>query len=77
MTDYGKFTVQLDGELLIPCPCTIADDPCMPDCTCLDSLSPRGCLCCARYGSEEQRRVSANKIVRLCRNYREQNREPE
>lgn len=48
------------------CPCTIADEPCHPDCTCVKPHMSRGCLCCATYGSEEQRQAKANYLVKLC-----------
>lgn len=45
------------------CPCQIADAPCHPRCTCVMPVSSSGCLCCARYGSEEQRKAMANMLV--------------
>lgn len=35
------------------CPCETAS-PCDPMCSCVDSVSSRGCERCARYGSPEQ-----------------------
>lgn len=52
------------------CPCQIAEIPCKPNCTCVVKHSSAGCLCCARYGSDEQRRAAANSIVEACQNYR-------
>jgi hypothetical protein len=46
------------------CPCIYADKPCDPRCTCFNSFSSRGCACCATYGSEEQRKENANRLVR-------------
>lgn len=46
------------------CPCLIADEPCSPSCTCRNPYSSLGCRCCARYGSEEQRKAVANRLVR-------------
>ena len=45
------------------CPCVIADEPCHEFCTCVNPHSYRGCMCCARYGSDDQRRESANRIT--------------
>jgi hypothetical protein len=45
------------------CPCLLADQPCGPGCTCRDPLSSRGCSCCCTYGSHDQRRAAANRIV--------------
>lgn len=47
------------------CPCTLADEPCHPRCTCIMPVSSSGCLCCASYGSEWQRQSAANKIVNV------------
>jgi hypothetical protein len=44
------------------CPCLYAT-PCHPDCTCVKGHSSRGCQRCARYGSIEQRRARAARIV--------------
>ena len=49
------------------CPCTIADEPCQPHCTCIHGSSSYGCLCCATYGGEEQRKAAANRLVQLSR----------
>lgn len=45
------------------CPCKLADKPCQPDCTCVNEASSKGCMCCARYGNDEQRKRAANWIV--------------
>jgi hypothetical protein len=45
------------------CPCLIADKPCMDRCSCVNRVSSRGCLCCCKYGSEEQRKAAANRLV--------------
>lgn len=48
------------------CPCLLADEPCIDGCTCVTPHSSRGCLCCAQYGSESQRKKAANRIVARC-----------
>jgi len=48
------------------CPCLIADKPCHPRCTCKYPMSSVGCACCATYGSKEQRKNAANRIVEIC-----------
>lgn len=45
------------------CPCTLADEPCHPHCSCVKPHMSRGCVCCARYGSPEQRQARAQWIV--------------
>ncbi len=45
------------------CPCLLVEEPCHPDCTCVKQITSRGCLCCAQYGSEEQRKAAAKRIV--------------
>jgi len=50
------------------CPCMIATSPCHPDCTCVNPFSSSGCYCCARYGSEKQRKKAADKIVKAMNN---------
>ena len=49
------------------CPCVILGDPCSQACTCVDGFMSGGCLCCAKYGSEEQRREHAKWILRTLR----------
>ena len=49
------------------CPFEIADESCHPDCTCVKPFMSHGCLCCARYGSDEQRKKAANQIVSMFR----------
>lgn len=51
----------------VRCPCTIAPEPCMPRCTCVMPGSSSGCLCCARYGSEEQVLRKAEALVATAR----------
>jgi len=46
------------------CPCKIADTPCQSNCTCVQGCSSAGCMCCATYGSEEQRKHAANRLVK-------------
>lgn len=45
------------------CPCTIADKPCIPNCTCVRPHMSHGCRCCCSYGSEKQRKAMANYLV--------------
>lgn len=49
------------------CPCKLADEPCSKHCTCINPFSSHGCCCCATYGDEEQRKATANFIVKLLR----------
>ena len=44
------------------CVCTMAE-PCQPNCTCAKPYMSHGCLRCCRYGSEEQRKAMAAKLV--------------
>ena len=44
------------------CPCTIIK-PCKHTCTCANSHMSGGCMRCATYGSEEQRRAAAEGIA--------------
>ena len=46
------------------CPCVITTNPCHPNCTCVNLVSSSGCHCCARYGSEAQRKDAADAIVK-------------
>ena len=50
------------------CPCVIASKPCQPNCTCVNPVSSSGCYCCARYGSEAQRKDAADAIVKAMTN---------
>lgn len=45
------------------CPCYVLNEPCVPQCTCVNSLMSGGCRRCAKYGSLEQRQVKAKKLV--------------
>ena len=45
------------------CPCLLADEPCRPDCSCVNPLMSCGCLCCCTYGSPKQQKHQANMIV--------------
>jgi hypothetical protein len=45
------------------CPCCIADEPCHPNCTCVQPYSSSGCWCCATYGGK----VAANFLVEQAR----------
>ena len=47
----------------MPCPCLLADEPCRPDCSCVNPLMSCGCLCCCTYGSPEQQKRQANRLV--------------
>lgn len=46
------------------CPCRIVE-PCMKRCTCANSNMGGGCIRCARYGSEKQRRDTAEWIAKV------------
>ena len=50
------------------CPCVIASKPCQPNCTCVNPVMSNGCYCCARYGSEAQRKAAADVIVKAMTN---------
>ena len=65
--DARHAAAELAAEADVPCPCTIADEPCRPECACVKQHSSFGCLCCARYGNEEGRKRAANRIVQACR----------
>lgn len=55
---------QLTDELIsYLCPCLIADEPCHEECTCVHTFSSAGCRCCATYGSDEQRKLAAARLV--------------
>lgn len=41
------------------CPCVILNEPCTPQCSCTNPVLSGGCLCCARYGSDDQRQAVA------------------
>lgn len=45
------------------CPC-LHTTPCDPRCTCVDLASSRGCSRCCTYGSPEQQRAAAERLVR-------------
>lgn len=45
------------------CPCKYLDDPCHERCTCKNGGSSIGCIYCATYGSLEQRKKAAKRIV--------------
>lgn len=57
------------------CPCEILDEPCMTSCTCKHSALSGGCLCCAKYGSLEQRKNAAEHIQKAMKEYHEKLRE--
>jgi len=44
------------------CPCKYLDEPCQPDCTCVNPLSSKGCHYCCSYGSLEQKKEMAKYI---------------
>lgn len=49
------------------CPCNVASEPCHPDCACRTPFSSKACYCCAKYGDEEQRKMSAEFIIKIMR----------
>lgn len=63
MTAVGKELKKKKRYPADACPCEIADEPCHPQCACVHPWSSRGCLCCARHGSDEQRKAKAERIV--------------
>lgn len=44
------------------CPC-LHTTPCHPNCTCVVSVSSRGCARCCSYGSKEQQRTAAERLA--------------
>lgn len=56
------------------CPCTYLEEPCHPQCTCVNGLSSVGCQFCCTYGSIEQRTAKANYLAEKLRN---NNNEPD
>ena len=50
------------------CPCKVLDEPCHPDCTCVNPYMSRGCKYCATYGSEEQRKAKAKYLKNTIEN---------
>ena len=44
------------------CPCRHTT-PCSPNCTCVNRASSHGCSRCCRYGSPEQQRAQAERLV--------------
>lgn len=44
------------------CVCTRAE-PCQKNCSCAKPLMSHGCLRCCRYGSEEQKKAMALRLV--------------
>lgn len=56
---------ELDRQLtedMHGCPC-INGQPCSDRCSCIMPFSSTGCGHCCRYGSEEQRKFAAERIV--------------
>jgi hypothetical protein len=49
------------------CACQIAAQPCTPNCSCVEPFLSGGCLCCCRYGSDEQRLAMAEFMVEAMR----------
>lgn len=47
------------------CPCNHLDEPCDPNCTCLNPYSSKGCDFCCSYGSKEQQKLHAEYIKSL------------
>jgi hypothetical protein len=45
------------------CPCEFGD-PCKSSCTCARHSMSGGCLRCCTYGSEEQQKAMANRIIK-------------
>lgn len=46
------------------CPC-VHTTPCDERCTCVSPASSVGCVRCCRYGSDDQRRVAAERLARM------------
>lgn len=49
------------------CPCHHLDEPCKPNCSCVNYLSSAGCEFCATYGSKEQQKAAAEHIAKKLR----------
>ena len=45
------------------CPCYVLNEPCIPQCTCVNGFMSGGCRRCARYGSLAQRRSAARRLA--------------
>ena len=52
------------------CPCTLVD-PCGKNCSCSNSLLSGGCTRCCSYGSLEQRKAMAQRIVDMEEEFKE------
>lgn len=57
-------TVALEKQQVNGCPC-LYTSPCDQQCTCVEGYFSRGCERCARYGSEEQRKLRAEDLALL------------
>lgn len=60
--ELGKENEQLKERN--PCPC-LHTTPCHKDCTCVNGDMSRGCLRCCTYGSPEQQKAAAERLVSL------------
>lgn len=45
------------------CPCYVLNEPCIPQCTCVNGFMSGGCRRCASYGSLAQRRSAARRLA--------------
>lgn len=63
--EYKKLLI--DNGIIIKkpsgCPCKLLDKPCQTRCSCTNPFSSSGCLLCASYGSDEQRKAQAEYIA--------------
>lgn len=53
-----------DDDEVSGCPCRFTE-PCHPNCTCVKPHSSKGCRRCCSYGNTEQRKLAAERIVKL------------
>jgi len=55
------------SDCRLACPCTLTNEPCSPKCGCRNPQSSFACLACTGYGSTEQRKQQANRIIQAVR----------
>lgn len=46
------------------CPCQISH-ACQPNCSCVNPFMSNGCLCCAKYGSDEQQKKASESKIKM------------
>lgn len=61
-TENLKLRAQVEENERKACPCEFGE-PCSGHCTCANQFASGGCMRCCRYGSEEQQKAAAKRIV--------------